>query len=609
MIDTVYDLVLKKKVNIIFNIRLPSGVLAEKDGAKPLVHSKGKTWHFGEFSGELLTEKGDDDTRLRFAQIINNQKKDDDENYIVHTFSLYENISDLDLNEFEKILKEEIPHLESIAANPVLDLKRDEIKLPISRVKRYTSRALPHLSGHSEDWQGRTFSSVVPKRLYALILEDTWATYENRLTRTLCQEMDTALTRRINTGNKVSDSLNQISELYKNRSDYYQKTGERYDKRASSYFNIETREQERANASLRVTIDILKNLRKNIRGFLNSQLCKKINQTQPVSLDNIKLTNLLQHHQHYRYVVVLRNYFLKVIGKSYEKNAEEIEKEQLDLISNITRYVELCIRQIFKEDGYQKQGQSVFIKGAHKIELCVNEKEVIMHLLSFKGIAPLRFISVPCDPKDYYSEKKTTFEGDTVIVYPGNSEGVEFVSKKGSINKIGISPFSIFSEEIIASIIFKWLTISIFKEYPKKREKVPESFRVFIKKNYPDSLDINGSDITILKPIKNLTAEMLKRDFEKFKRTSQWKKDIVQDEVINALIEGSNIASAVSTCFVCGEDKSYSFKTDNNGINLRCDPCNARWGKNNNGKYFFRIEHSGKESFPALGRYENITNN
>ena len=79
-------------------------------------------------------------------------------------FSLCNNPEDLKRNQLEKFLQDDIDqikrndpltHLKEAAARPILDLKEEEIKQPTSRVKKFASRALEYLAGHSEDWEGR----------------------------------------------------------------------------------------------------------------------------------------------------------------------------------------------------------------------------------------------------------------------------------------------------------------------------------------------------------------------------------------------------------------------------------------------------------------------
>jgi len=619
-----YDIVLLENVRIGSNGKLPAGTLSSRKEAKPLVHRGSQKWKCGAFDGEFFTEVENETNRLRFAQIVNFHREPLNKNGTVHTFSLFRDLSDLKPNVFEQLLGDEIGHLEAIVANPVLDLRREELKMPISRVKRFSSRALSHLSSHSEDWQQRTFTAVIPKSLHALVQEDLWSTYENRLLVSLCSRIDKYLTQRLTAYSQIERSFDEIFEFYQNRPDYYQKTRERYDRRVAAYFGKDTPDKE-SEKVLKGTKEKLEKLQKIIRKFWTSQLFNHLKIFPPVNLDNIHLTNLLQHHQHYRYIVKIRNAYLKNQGIITEKSPENFEQEQLDFCVDISRYTKLCIQQILKEDGYLQIEESKFIQDDCTLDLNLRGSEVILSSQSSKDERHVRFLSIPCDPGDYYQGKKSRFIGDTVIVYPAPGGIITFEDRKvledlclsfpqiGSINKIGVSPLSIFSEEIFAAIIIKWLKIPILQKYPKRISKVPSIFTEFIShQKYSNCLESKLTDIAVLKPLDGISADILQNDFKKFRwKFRKHNQDLQLSAIIEDLLEGSNLAENVSTCLVCGR-KADQFQPNNYGnFNSQCRPCNAKWGKNKNGEYFFRVERDSCERssdlFTILGRYGEIS--
>jgi len=623
----VYDFVLKQDVRLRGNTKLPAGSIAENRHGKTLVHRGSRKWQSTALTGEFISEPEDKVNQLRFAQIA--QGEIAEENKTVHTFSLFDDLSDLELNEFEKLLIEEnkISHFEQIVTHPVLDLHRDELKMPIGRVKRFSPLALSHLSGHSEDWQNRTFTSVIPKNLYAIVQEDLWSTYENRLFASICEAIDNYLTERLTAYNQVEKSFDEIIRYYNNLPEYYQKIRERYGKRVKDYFDEKESHEEESERLLKETKSKLEKLQKTIRGFWATELFKKLGHSAPLSLDNIHATNLLQHHQHYRYVLIIRSLFLKTKGTTKESGPDELEREQFKFCSDISRYVELCIAHILKDDGFIQIKAKKFMKGKCDIKLTnVLDNEIVLKMLTPKYIKPIRFISLPSDPGDYYSDEKSKFSGDTVIVFPapggilsflngeGNNQTYQYRADIGSIFKIAISTLSIFSEEIISSILFKWLKTPILMEYPQSIKKVPSAFIEYLfSERYKDCLSIRGSEVTIIKPIQGIDPDFLHKDFNrKIRQSSKLQKQVLQlSSIIEDLTEGSKLAEGASSCFVCSE-KAAKFKPDSRGIfDSECNLCNVRWGKNQSGEFYFWVErekqHGESEPFPNLGRYGKIS--
>ena len=137
-------------------------------------------------------------------------------------FSLCNNPDDLKRNQLEKFLQKDIDqikrndpltHLKEAVARPILDLKEEEIKQPTSRVKKFASRALEYLAGHSEDWRNRSFVGVHPQRLLSLVRDDKWETYENRLMFTLCKILISLINQRLQRLKNIDNAYNEI-ELY-----------------------------------------------------------------------------------------------------------------------------------------------------------------------------------------------------------------------------------------------------------------------------------------------------------------------------------------------------------------------------------------------------------
>lgn len=92
--------------------------------------------------------------------------------------------------EIELIEAIRLGHLQSIARSPRISMRYDEELLPVSRVKRTANNYQRHLAAHSECWQQRTFTGIVPKKLQAKISEDEVHIYENRVYARLLDHLE-----------------------------------------------------------------------------------------------------------------------------------------------------------------------------------------------------------------------------------------------------------------------------------------------------------------------------------------------------------------------------------------------------------------------------------
>ena len=226
-------------------------------------------------------------------------------------FSLCDNPDELDRSQLERFLQEDVlrvkrndplTHLKEAVARPILDLKEEEIKQPTSRVKKFSSRSLEYLAGHSEDWRNRSFVGVHPQRLLSLVRDDKWETYENRLMFTLCKILISLINQRLQKLKNLDNAYNEIELYYQevNSVDYLSMESE-----LSSLLKKYDRDKVKENRELlKQTIDFLKYLQRVISSFWNSSLFNnlKIIPNVEVDINHDIMTNVLMNNQHYSYL-------------------------------------------------------------------------------------------------------------------------------------------------------------------------------------------------------------------------------------------------------------------------------------------------------------------
>jgi len=75
--------------------------------------------------------------------------------------------------------------IKKICEKPKMHLKSVNEVRPIDTVKRVGYESIPYLASHSEDWLARTASGLKPARLFSRVEDDEWQIYENRVVKTL----------------------------------------------------------------------------------------------------------------------------------------------------------------------------------------------------------------------------------------------------------------------------------------------------------------------------------------------------------------------------------------------------------------------------------------
>lgn len=82
---------------------------------------------------------------------------------------------------------EKFPH---IFQKPKQHLKQINEVRPAAIVSRIGQESISHLASHSEHWKGIKVNGLVPERLLARTLEDDYAIYENRVVKTIVDQLD-----------------------------------------------------------------------------------------------------------------------------------------------------------------------------------------------------------------------------------------------------------------------------------------------------------------------------------------------------------------------------------------------------------------------------------
>lgn len=221
----------------------------------------------------------------------------------------------------EKTVQKEFGYLESVCMNSMAHLKLETEKIPVSRARRMSTRAVPYLAAHTEDWERLLVQTVRPKRIICEVLEDQVDIYENRATVRLVDHLAFYVTRLIH----------KMGRLYKAISDKTNYSGavngtyNRMERISTLWANII--ESEEKYEQVGKIIKELQRLKSRLMGLMDSPLYKSIPRGADVP-PTLKNTNIFVNDPNYRRVAFLWRKWRKLGFVSPKKPQENFDEEQ-----------------------------------------------------------------------------------------------------------------------------------------------------------------------------------------------------------------------------------------------------------------------------------------
>ena len=257
------------------------------------------------------------------------------------------------LQSFDLLLVRYLWHLQEVCHRPITHLRSEEICLPVGRVRRASPRAPEYLSAHTEDWEYRKIASVVPKRVRAIVSEELYDIYENRLAVRLVDKLLDYLRQRC-------EELSKIEQWFDPSGSY---TGTHWRARRISELlaeavNSEVNETKRIVNEAKRTLD---RLYREVMALHDSPLYKAMPHGgwQPHGLQE---TNILVNDRHYQYVALLWQKCLKT-----EYGRRRSRREQYDEAQEANRgfdsFCLLLALRGMKLLGYAPEGDKPCVQG------------------------------------------------------------------------------------------------------------------------------------------------------------------------------------------------------------------------------------------------------
>lgn len=473
-------------------------------------------------------------------------------------------LSRFELTKFEKLLIDVLKkgHLQEIARRPRMELIYEEHLVPVSRAKKLAGSANAHLASHSECWQTRTITGVIPKHILALESEDQLNIYENRVYVKLLKYIEQYLANRILEVKKLEEIFQQAMNFQNAEDIYFELRESIFSLWGEGFLHDELADNAALNGL--TTIELLTKMQRAVRTLKQSDLYLKLTNNIHVPL-KLNMTNVLSHDQHYRHVARLWDSWLDTQQNNI-LDPKETFKRNKQLSSSYSLYCADLVRRAMKEMRFTEVSSNVFERNGTsqvQFEMTCNEEIVLktdeMHL-----------VLIPCFT-DHLGE-----EGMEAAKH--NHRVVLSLCKNSDVrnNNLFISPTHFYSLEQIIALISSWLVTNTYQALEFKLSKIPSTLLEQLSNlNRDEQWHIEESSLVIRKP-----SSFVVPDLRAFKESHTTDTSLVQ--AIEMLSNGVERYENLLYCPCCGSKVAAEqwIVRDNQCFAIRNSSCLHQWEVN-----------------------------
>jgi len=547
----------------------------------------------GSFTKTVQTDQDTTEFGIIESAILAYQEAIDSENK--SSFLIPEKLlARFEMSKFEELLFEVLKkgHLQEIARRPRMELIYQEYLVPVSRAKKIAASANIHLASHSECWQTRTLTGVIPKQVLALESEDQLNIYENRVYVKLLIFIESYLLKRVL-------EVKRLEELFKEAMDF-QDAEDIYFELRESIFKLwgegfsDNTEADYAASNGVTTLNILSQMLKKVRTLQHSKLYRLLTHNLHVPL-KLNMTNVLSHDQHYRHVARLWNSWLET------QQVNKVDPEFIFMRNQkiTTSYINYCVdlvKRTLHELGFIEQDNNTFERN---------------------GINPISFLLTK------YSEILLCVGSQSICFVPFFTESIinEKIEKTGQIQRVLLtlnresnesnkiicsSPTYFYSLELLAVLISKWLAKETYQSLGLSVNKLPSLLVEELRKINDSYWVIENNSIVVSKPFLSITPKisdvLLKHN-----------NDITVKNSVDNIIKVAKSFDNLLCCPCCGSqvNENQWIYRDNNCFSIRHSSCKHSWQVNRqvDGSRILKIapdkvsESNLPHEFEQFGRY------
>ncbi|HCZ21992.1 MAG TPA: hypothetical protein DHU72_00515 [Rikenellaceae bacterium] len=455
------------------------------------------------------------------------------------------------LNEFESLLESKIFHLEEIFRQPHYLLQRTIEKVNVSRAKRIPAKSYQNLASHTEDWLHKSIVDFKPRRILNEELDLLYDVYENQVTIALIERCLIYLNSRIQEVHDISNFLTEYNKLLSDRNDsngWYKKIDRNLSLIGCVYEDENYSGGMSRNDILSKTHQRLKSLCKRLKALQNAPLFGEVNHRMVLSLmseQDIRTTNVIANHKHYRYV---RDLWLALNKVDHEKSEKEREQYEQDVINGVRSYSKTIIAYVMQNVlGYELKGNYSNWNAIHPYYPTVTLSETQDSILSLTiGRTSLSFLVLANYPAIAQSE----LNADSYILC--------MCDNRTYGNIIGISPYDADSIERVGTILKSYI-IKDFVCQLRNKYEYPHHLRDFISCIDSEYIEfcrdftysykgLSFDYINSKQPLERVVS------YEVFKQRPRTEKDAIKADIVSLIEEinkGATILSNKIICFNC----------------------------------------------------------
>lgn len=393
----------------------------------------------------------------------------------------------------DRAISERLGSLEDVCRGPRSHLRAEIERLPVSKARRIPATAFAYLAAHTEDWERPTVRSVKPKRVLAMIQDDEWNIYENRVTARLVDHLRAYLRRR-------EEELRRLAKLFDDASDHSSTvaTGTHWRRTRISRLWGEAVKGNDGYRLVKSTLDEVERLRYRVSGLMESPLYRQVprNAAVPAALNQ---TNIFSSDTRYRRVASLWQIWASRAGAE-QKSSREVYNDYQRLCRGFADFCLLLTLRAFDQLGYHPSDSEARVRRGSRLELKSREGGADLILtedgvLSVGGGAPLRVVPLPAmlytspDPDELQRQlnemEVAAPEGAlTLVLFPSpsmsvaprvrneqrrwlHSLGNDGIGRQGrKLGFLPVSPWDLGSVERVCRALRWALTSPRFRAYP-----------------------------------------------------------------------------------------------------------------------------------------------
>lgn len=395
-----------------------------------------------------------------FCQFYHTLEKSENGSFAVRP--LIQSVKDkLYLNDFEKLLEDKVFHLEEIFRQPHYLLNRTIEKVNVSRAKRIPAKSYQNLASHTEDWLHKSIVNFKPRRILTEELDLLYDVYENQATVALVERSLLYLGSRIKEVCDLNDFLIGYEKILADRHDekgWYKKIERNLSLIGDVYEDRNYQKGRDRSGVLVKTHERLLQIQKRLRALQLQPFYGEVNKRVVMSLlteREIKPTNVIANHKHYRYVRELWRK-LNTVNKGLSED-ERSEYEQ-QVISGVRSYAKSLITYIATDVfRYEVIGTYSDWSGIHKhfCSISLNEDSQRRIILTV-GNAKLCFVVIAGE-----------FAENQDVILPENTYVLSLGFGCNRSRVIGISPYDVDSVERVGRVIREHILRAYINEINK----------------------------------------------------------------------------------------------------------------------------------------------